>query len=256
MMNTWLMRRAVRSPVADAATACINSSVCRLPFINSSPWPCRMSSTPFVAAASLSGTSTISHRPMSSLCCVATAAIFAAGPTRIGMTMPSSAASVAPRSEVSSHGWTTTVLAAGTCRATAISQSYLVWLGPEGALRRVTVISMLPLSSRCDRSASVAHVEDDASIDLAGPHAVEHAIDVAELVDLHGRLDLAVVGKIERLLQVEPGPDDRSPHRDPVEDRIEDGQAEVAGRQAIERYRSATIGHVEGLLEGLGRDRR
>ena len=35
--------------------------------------------------------------------------------------MPASAASTGPRSEVSSQGWTTTVIAAGTCFARAIS---------------------------------------------------------------------------------------------------------------------------------------
>ncbi len=57
--------------------------------------------------------------------CCATAAIFAAGPTRIGTMMPACAASTAPRSEVSSQGCTTTVVAGGTCFARAISRSYL-----------------------------------------------------------------------------------------------------------------------------------
>jgi hypothetical protein len=35
--KTWLMRRAVRRPVDFAVTLRISSSVCRLPFINSSP---------------------------------------------------------------------------------------------------------------------------------------------------------------------------------------------------------------------------
>ena len=37
MMKTWLMRRAVRRPVLDEVTARMSSSVCRLPFISSSP---------------------------------------------------------------------------------------------------------------------------------------------------------------------------------------------------------------------------
>ena len=37
MTKTWLMRRAVRRPVAPDVTARISSSVCRLPFIRSSP---------------------------------------------------------------------------------------------------------------------------------------------------------------------------------------------------------------------------
>ena len=44
----------------------------------------------------------------------ATAAILAAGPTRIGTMMPASAASIGPRSEVSSQGCTTTVVAGGS----------------------------------------------------------------------------------------------------------------------------------------------
>ncbi len=46
MMKTWLIRRVVRRPVADAVTACISSSVCRLPFISSSPFASRISLTP------------------------------------------------------------------------------------------------------------------------------------------------------------------------------------------------------------------
>ena len=52
--------------------------------------------------------------------------------------MPASAASTAPRSEVSSHGWTTTVVAGGTSLAVTIRCSYfarggsLTW--PIGAM--------------------------------------------------------------------------------------------------------------------------
>src|ERR1041385_2427082 len=62
---------------------------------------------------------------MSILWARALASILARGPTRMGTIMPVSAASTGPRSEDSSHGWTTTVLAAGTCWALAISRSYL-----------------------------------------------------------------------------------------------------------------------------------
>ena len=59
-------------------------------------------------------TSTSSYSPISRSCFRATAAIFAAGPTNIGLMMPASAASTGPRSEVSSQGCTTTVEEAGT----------------------------------------------------------------------------------------------------------------------------------------------
>ena len=55
MMKTWLMRRSVRRPVAEAVTSCISSSVCRLPFIRSSPLPSRISATARAAASWLCG---------------------------------------------------------------------------------------------------------------------------------------------------------------------------------------------------------
>ena len=59
MMKTWLIRRSVRRPVAEAATSFISSSVCRLPFISSSPLPSRISATAWAAAAWLCGASTM-----------------------------------------------------------------------------------------------------------------------------------------------------------------------------------------------------
>ena len=56
----------------------------------------------------------------------AIAVVFLAGPTKMGMMIPSSAASQGPRSEASSHGWTTTVLAGGTSFASEMSLSYLL----------------------------------------------------------------------------------------------------------------------------------
>ena len=53
-MKIWLIRRSVRRPVLEAVTARISSSVWRLPFINSSPWPARINSTALAAAASQS----------------------------------------------------------------------------------------------------------------------------------------------------------------------------------------------------------
>ena len=47
--------------------------------------------------------------------------------------MPSSAASQAPRSDVSSQGYATTVVAGGTLFASEMSFSYLLWAGwPKG----------------------------------------------------------------------------------------------------------------------------
>src|SRR3954471_22173667 len=62
---------------------------------------------------------------MSIPCLAATSLIFDDGPTRVGLMMPASAASATPRSELSSHGCTTTVVAAGIAFAAAIRRSYL-----------------------------------------------------------------------------------------------------------------------------------
>src|SRR5689334_17063751 len=83
-----------------------------------------MSSTARSAAASLCGASTIWKPPIWIPRSAATCLILAAGPTRIGAMIPSSAASIGPRSELSSHGCTTTVNAGGTVLALAIRRSY------------------------------------------------------------------------------------------------------------------------------------
>src|SRR5215469_6111227 len=74
----------------------------------------------------------------------ATFVIFATGPTRMGLMMPASAASTAPRSEVSSHGWTTTVVAGGTSLAVTIRRSYFArggsLLGSIGARVAISVV--------------------------------------------------------------------------------------------------------------------
>ena len=125
MIKTWLMRRSVRSPPALAVTARIISSVCRLPFIKTSPLPAWISSTPRVAAAaSVGAVSTISQSEISSWCRAATSLILAAGPTSVAWMIPASADLIAPRSELSSQGYTTTVDtvgdALGDCDQTVI----------------------------------------------------------------------------------------------------------------------------------------
>src|SRR5436190_10710364 len=58
------------------------------------------------------------------LCRAATSLILAAGPTRIALMIPASADSIAPRSELSSHGCTTMVDTVGTPFAAVIKRSY------------------------------------------------------------------------------------------------------------------------------------
>ncbi len=144
----------------------MSSSVCRLPFISSSPLASRISSTAFAAAASLCGASTISKRPMSRPCSRATAAIFAAGPTRIGTMMPASAASTAPRSEVSSHGCTTIVGAGGTSFARAISRSYFARGGvPSGPIAAMVPMVPISLSLSVGMRHCLRHVPAKAALD-------------------------------------------------------------------------------------------
>jgi hypothetical protein len=65
---------------------------------------------------------------MSSLDCFATASIFAFGPTRIGLIRPSFAASTAPDSELSSHGWVTAVTTGDSVYAISRRRLYFSWL--------------------------------------------------------------------------------------------------------------------------------
>ena len=51
MMNTWLMRLPVQIPVSLRTTSPINSSVCKLPFINTATSPDLARATAFSAAA-------------------------------------------------------------------------------------------------------------------------------------------------------------------------------------------------------------
>src|SRR2546423_1233076 len=123
--KTWLIRLSVRRPLPFAVTLRISSSVCRLPFISISPLAAWISSTAFAAAASLCGAS-ISSNPVILISCLDAAALIRAdGPTRIGRMIPASAASATPRSELSSHGCTTIVAAAGIAFAAATRRSYL-----------------------------------------------------------------------------------------------------------------------------------
>ena len=55
--------------------------------------------------------------------------------------------------------------------------------------------------------------------------------------------------ELEGLGQIDPGPDDRSDHRDALEHRLEDRQAhEVVGGQADEDQGPAALEAPEGLL--------
>src|ERR1051326_2986924 len=146
MMKTWLILLAVRNPVLLEVISRISSSVCRLPFIRSSPLPSWIKATAFAAAISGSATSTISQAVRSRPCLRAIAEMAAAGPTRIGRMMPASAASNGPRSAVSSHGEATIVFGGTSCLARAISRSYFETGGsPTGASAAIVPIS--PTSS-------------------------------------------------------------------------------------------------------------
>ena len=107
MRKTWLMRRAVRRPVAEGTTAAISSSVCSEPFMSASTSPARAMATACCAAAWLCSVDRILQPARSIPSASATARIFASGPTRTGTISPRRAASSGPSSESRSHGWTT-----------------------------------------------------------------------------------------------------------------------------------------------------
>ena len=121
MMNTWLIRRSVRSPPSFRTTSAISSSVCRLPFIRVSASPARTISTALAAAAWLCGASTSRKAAMSRPHCSATARILACGPTRIGRIRSASAASTAALSDDLSQGWATAVVTGSSSAHRSIS---------------------------------------------------------------------------------------------------------------------------------------
>ncbi len=124
MTKQWLIRRAVLSPASRATTAPINSSVCRLPFQTASASPERTSATAFAAASWLWSASTIRNNDRSTPILAAAEETLALGPTRIGSTRPSFAASTAAPSAASSHGCATATFRGGNSRAAAISRRY------------------------------------------------------------------------------------------------------------------------------------
>src|SRR5262245_58030976 len=189
MTNTWLIRRAVRRPVLLEATSRMSSSVCRLPFINSSPLDSCTSATALAAAASLCGASTISKRSMSMPCSRATAEILLAGPTRMGTMMPASAASTGPRREVSSQGCATIVVAGGTCFALAMSRSYFECGGlPNGLLAAIAPLSLSVSMKRSPLPHATAPLRTRFSRCLRQKRDIRprrrHRLDAEQLGDL------------------------------------------------------------------------
>ena len=128
MTKTWLMRRAVRRPVADGTTAPISSSVWRLPFISDSTSPARAISTALAAAAWLCSAGTIRYGgKVDPFLPARPPGIFSSGPTSTGRDHPGvGPLRSAPSSESRSQGWTT---AHAHCR-----QSFT---GPEESGERI-----------------------------------------------------------------------------------------------------------------------
>src|SRR5262245_20508148 len=119
-------------------------------------------------------------------CSRATAEILAAGPTRIGTMMPASAASIGPRSEPSSQGWATTVVAGGTCLALAISRSYFecggLATGPTAAI--VPISLSFSVSMTTSPYPSCAPVVPLRCLPKGGPAGASCCIDAEQPGDL------------------------------------------------------------------------
>jgi hypothetical protein len=62
-------------------------------------------------------------------------------------------------------------------------------------------------------SSSCCEIKYHPTFNLPASHPFEYAIDVLKLVGTDRRLYFAGAGEVERFLQVETRPDDRSPHR-------------------------------------------
>src|SRR6187431_1417603 len=109
------------------------------------------------------------------LCLAAVSLTLAAGPTRIGLMMPASAASTAPRSELSSQGWTTRVGTAGTFCAAAIRRSYFDRVGVPLASAVMTLIASL-------RILAVGPLTPGFS-DRKRPYCPDHRAQIIRLPD-------------------------------------------------------------------------
>ena len=98
---------------------------------------------------------------------IATAVIFADGPTRTGSMMPSSAASIAPRKEDWSHGCTTIVTPRCASFARPIRRSYFEpGAGAPGLSG--TIVSIPPVCSRMS-SPGIYCVASVMVVPLTGP---------------------------------------------------------------------------------------
>jgi hypothetical protein len=128
-MKQWVSRRSVRSPVSRRTTALISSSVLSEPFISISAPPSRTTATAFSADSWLCAASMILYPLMSSAAAFAAATIRSRGPTRIGAIRPAFAASTAPVSEASSHGWATAVGVGGSDCTVSIRRWYASRVG-------------------------------------------------------------------------------------------------------------------------------
>src|SRR6476660_9743806 len=104
----------------------------------------------------------------------------AAGPTRIGLMMPASAASTAPRSELSSQGWTTRVGTADTFCAAAIRRSYFDRVGVPLAPVDMTLMASLGILWASLGILSVGPLTPRVS-DRKGPYCPDHRVQIIRL---------------------------------------------------------------------------
>ncbi len=83
----------------------------------------------------------------------------------------------------------------------------------------------------------LAYLHDDPAFDLSPAHGGKRVIDVFQSCCMHRRFHLTCHRKIDGFLQVLAGAYDGTPDGVAVEDGIEDGQIEIAGRQAVQADR-------------------
>src|SRR4249919_3862012 len=114
------------------------------------------------------------------LCLVAISLTLPAGPTRIGSMIPASAASTAPRSELSSQGCTTRVGTAGTFCAAPIRRSYFDRVGVPLASVDMTLMASLGIVLASLGILSVEPLTPRVS-DRKGPYCPDHRVQIIRL---------------------------------------------------------------------------
>src|SRR6266511_4812818 len=106
------------------------------------------------------------------------------------------------------------------------------------SLRIVGLLRLVPTRDGVVRASRrypcLLQVEHDPAVDTPLAHAFEGGVDVLQPARMDMGAHLALCREVERFFQVLPRADDRTAHGDAFENDLENGDWEIAGRQAVQ----------------------